>query len=476
MVLDKATPYQPLLPKTSHFPRDIAKAQEIIYTFLLEIVRDWPPETVLEEFKHLFIHHSNTISSSTIPCLYEIVFSSAEQEFHNTLKRSCYILINNWELTRQHHAIQALIQLFNDPIIAKPTLSPTLQRLRNWLKAFTESQDFEDLKLFASRHYDRDFKHWSERYTSYLLVPQYIDLNNPPEQRQAAMLLAKQLKDRFKLELAMYTARHQSTRAVESLPRNPTSLGDEVLRLIKVIVARRGRFSYTNLANIFIQQTRHLTYREFKASLQSYLFFALGNHDVATVLKEALSERITTLYSQHEDRPVDEALILRTCNRLVEWLTTENGGEPSSIFVLALSRGTPLTLVITLVKIILICRHVRMHLEARIADLIRHYENLSEDECQWVVNFFEVFRVTAAIYTENVEFNLVNMMHDRLEAHRASALSAHSIDGYRIFSQPKVTIAAQPPQTYSPLSPIDEAHDELHQPTSDDLFESIAAS
>lgn len=427
----------PALAKLNRFERNLPKAQEVIYNFLLDIVKDWSPEDVLNEFKHLFLHHSNTISSNTLPCLYEIVFSNQEQEFRNTLKRSCYILINNWELKRNHAAIQDLIRLFDDPIIYRHTVSPSLQRLRIWLRKFVESQDFEDLKLFATR-YEQELTHWSERYTSYLLVPQYVDLTNPLEQRQAARALSQKLKEEFKFRLAMYTAKTQSPTSPHNLTTNPTGLGDEVLRLVKLIVARRGFFSYANLANIFLRQTQTLTYGEFKQSLQKYLTFSLESNDVSQILEIQLREKLGQLYANHNDRTIDNALLLRTCNRIIDMLTIDSSHEPSQLFVLMLSKGSPLILVIALLKLILICRNARTHLESRIAALILHYQELSEEDCQWVINFFEVFRVTMAIYAENIRFNLVSMKGCYGDRTTSTRLAITELDDYRIFSQPVV--------------------------------------
>ncbi len=441
MVLDKLQEgYPPQNGQANRFQRDIPKAQETIYNYLLEIVKLWSPEEVLAEFSHLFIHHVNTISSHILPSLYEIVFSNQEIEFRNTLKRSCYILINNWDITRSHKTIQELIQTFNDPILDKPTMSPTLRRLRSWLKAFVESSDFEQLKLFASKYDDQGHRHWSERYTSYLLVPQYIDLNNPVEQRHAARALSKQLKERFKFDLAMYTARSQSNSSVingaeseKKSPKNPTGMGDEILHLVKMIVVRRGKFSHANLAHIFLSQTKSLTYLEFKLSLQRYLIFSLESHDFAKALKKQLFEKLEALYTNHHDKQIDDALLLRTCNRVIEYLTTENHQEPSSLFVQLLSQGNPLTLVVVLLKIVLICRHARTHLESRIANLVQYYKNYLEEDCRWVINFFEIFDITMAIYAENVEFNLVDMRGEtsaQIELQRSSEFGT-----YRIFSQ-----------------------------------------
>ncbi len=412
--------------------RNVQLAQETIYRFLLDIVKKWPPEEVLLEFKRLFFYHVDSTSSGAIHAIYEIVFSNDEAEFRNALKRCCYILVNNWDASRNYKPIQELVQQFQISTAEQNTISPTLKRLRSWVENFRNSQDYEQLKLFISRYDEQQKGHWSSRYTSYLLVPQYVDLANPVEQREAARALAKHLKDRFKFDLAMYVAKSQIAVPTEKVPKNPTMLGDDVLRLIKTIVAKRGRFSYANLANIFISQVEHLTYKEFKQSLKSYLVFSVESGEFASTLQARLIEKLESLYQDYDATPLSEALLLRTCNRIIEYLTTENRQEPSQLFVLLLSQGNPMTLVVVLLKIILICKHSRTHLEAQIADLIRYYENCPEDECDWIVNFLEIFNVTFAIHAENVHYNLIKM--DEAEV---AAASTSELDDYRIFSQMK---------------------------------------
>lgn len=436
MVLERVDhSHRPHFSSRRPFQRNIPLAQEVIYGYLLDIVKNWPPEEVLEEFKRLYIHHVNTFSSHILPALYEIVFSNHHAEFRNTLKRSCYILINNWELRRDHKHTQELIQLFDDPILHRPTVSPTLRRLRSWVSEFVESEDFQQIRLFTTRHEERK-THWTERYVSYLLVPQYADLRNPVEQRHAARALSRQLKEQFKFELAMYTAKSQTHVPVECLPKNPTALGDDVLRLVKSIVARRGMFSYGNLANIFVQQTQNLSYLEFKQCLKRYLIFSSGDQGHVETLRQQLWEQVDALYMDYHGQPISDALLLRTCNRIIEALTftsVEGGKEPSPLFLQAVSQGNPLTIAVLLLKLVLICRYSRTHLEARIAEIIQYYKDYPEEQCSWVIYFLEIFDITMAIYAENIEFNLVNMQG---EGHPSLfQVDPRMLDAYRIFSQ-----------------------------------------
>mgnify|MGYP001044443520 CR=1 FL=1 len=421
-------------PVMSQYRRDIPKAQQAIYEYLLDIVKDWPPEEVLEEFRHLFIHHVNTASSAILPAIYEIVFSNNEQEFCNTLKRSCYILINNWDISRNHESIRQIIKLFSDPVITRHTPSPTLRRLRTWLQKFIASRDFEELRLFTNRYDTSEIEHWSQRYASYLLVPQYVNLNNSVEQREAARTLSRKLKEKFKLNLAFYTALSTSAQAPERKIKNPTFLGDESLKLIKRVVARRGPFNYANLANIFRNQIQDLDYRSFKKSFREYLFYALDTRGVTDVLEKQFVPKLNDLYEVHDSKTIDDALLLRTSNRLVSYLTTADRNSPSSLFLGLMSQGNPLILVIILLKIVLVCPHVRTHLEARIADLIRYYESYSEEECQWVVVFFDVFNITMTIHAENTDYTLVSMRNSKPHADLAASDTQPS-EKYRVFSQ-----------------------------------------
>jgi hypothetical protein len=138
-----------------------------------------------------------------------------------------------WETAKVHPAISTTHLNLPD---TQKICTVTLKRLTLWRRDFVNSQDYQELKLFASKYENRHQEHWSKRYSSYLLVSQAVDVKKPLEQQEAARTYSKHLKEQFKLELAMYTARSSSTACQKSTSPNPTSLGDEVLRLIQEIL------------------------------------------------------------------------------------------------------------------------------------------------------------------------------------------------------------------------------------------------
>ncbi|MEH1858079.1 MAG: hypothetical protein V7L21_08760 [Nostoc sp.] len=413
---------------------DVQTAQEEVYSFFVEIVKKLPPEDILREFKGLFIDGLDSEYSDYIPGIYSIFLDDNEQEFYNTLKRCCYIIVNNWKTNRKDKYIQDLVNLFvSENLKIKDNNPPLVKTCKIWLENFANSKDYKDLKLFATKYEESSKGYWANRYTSYLLIDQSVNNKNSKEQQEAARRLSKQMKDKFKFELAMYIARSQSPISSTTRYKNPSILGDQALRLIKAIVLKRGVFSHDNIAHIFIKQTEKQTLKEFKINLEKYLFFSVDNQESVETWRQQFAHSLSLWKRDYNQEIITKEFFLRTCNRVIDYFTTENAKEPSQLFILLINQGHALTLVIILLKIILICRNSRTHLETRIAHLIRFYENYSEEECKEVINFIEIFNITFAIYAENVEYNLIKM-----EEEQQSCNQQLNLDSYRVFSQMKV--------------------------------------
>jgi len=80
----------------------------------------------------------------------------------------------------------------------------------------------------------------------------------------------------------------------------------------------------------------------------------------------------------------------------------------------------------------LICRYVKTHVEVCIANVVRYYEGYAEQDCAWVIKFLELFTIILTIYSENVEYSLVNMQNPTKTQH----LNAN-VEAQRIFSLQK---------------------------------------
>jgi len=417
-----------LLQEKQDEPASFYLEQQQLYSDLLAATRQMPPVESLAKFEGMFFGHSSSTGLDVSPFLYKILFANDETEFRNTLKRACYILVNNWERSCQSDMVHTLLALFDQSSLKKSTASLSMTRLRQWLLNFALSQDFEELKLYATQrigptHPDS----WSSRYATYQFAAQAMDDRNSLEQKEAARKMARRLKNKFKHELAMYTALSQSSRHLDRKYSNPTVLGDQVLRLIKAILMRRGQFSYRNVARLFQRQMASISYRDYKENLVDYLCFAIAQPEFVIALETALAQLLPQLYADQDKKEVDPSLVLRTCNRLIELLITEDNYRPSPLFERLMAQGNPLNLATLILKIILISPSSQLYLEARLASLINYYRPYMEAECRGIVQFLEICDVMFAIYSDNVEYSLVRIKLDQNEPEK--------MEDFHIFSR-----------------------------------------
>lgn len=411
-------------------------AQEIIYDCLLTTVQQDDPDAALTLFQRIFLDCTGTFCDAYFLAIQEIGFGNRSEVFHDALKRSCYILLNNWE-TRRHYAhISQLVQRLRSQSHIALTLAPWKMRLHQWRMRFIQGPDYQEMVLLSRRFEPEQpssrpakvtDKPWQERYAHYFLVHQYEDGTNPQEQRDTARRVASQMRYRFKLDLAMYVAHSQRPKTVTtadpklnrqiadrlnptaSTPHtNPTGLGDETLRLIKLIVMRSGYFSHENIAHIFKEQTAGLDYFSYKRSLVKYVVYSLKKQPFAQRFQEIITDKLDNTYTQHDDTIVTKSLGQRTCNQVARFLTTEDAQGPSELFTLLLTQGGALTLVIILLKLALLSPTVRNYLDLRVAYLVRYYAQFPAEECEWFSYFLDVFSVTFAIHAEGVRYSLVD--------------------------------------------------------------------
>lgn len=452
------------------------RAQAILFRYFLNLVAQDNPSRVIQAFSRLFIDHispddpeddavddpedaaqsrqvvSNraaTESPSPLQALYQLALLNEAAVFHQTLKRACYIVVNNWNHQRHEGLICELLRQFQLPTLQRSGDSRLQQRLRQWVRDFVASPDYQALLLFAGNcdltpHWEPRTTDlpalpalpppqptWSERYAAHVLAAQALNPDNSPEQRQAAAHRAQQLRDRFKFDLAWYMAKLQSPAADRHQLKNPTSLGDRVLQIVKTIVLRNGKQGYVSLAHLFLEQTRGLTYSGYKRSLFKYLVASTRQSDLNEKIRQKLQKRLENIEVHCQRDRLSNRLHQETCEQMIKFLMSETGHTPSSLFIVLLSQGNPLSLTILLLKLVLICPPARSQLDRCAAQLLQYYQAFESKDCRWVAYFFDILNVTFAIYTENIHYNIVELPPSK----NSSANGKARFDRYRIFSQ-----------------------------------------
>jgi hypothetical protein len=425
------------------YSQGIEQAQQRIYEFFLEIVRFKSPDEALAEFKHLFINFDSKHNLEITQALDQILTAYNEKEFCYTLKRCCYILINNWTVNNNRICIQSLIDVCDQPSIHKKPVSIKLRTLRIWLQMFVKSEDFQALKLFALHVEDHHDQNWCNRFASYLLAYQYIDPASPLEQRQAANLLAQKIKNKFKFDLAMYTARSglQSPLQAQQNCSNPTSLSDNVINLVTIMLTKKGILNCKELAVKFLVNIENLSYQDFKIKLLEYLDFSIADAEISQTVQTKLQESLSELEPQRDISTVNTSLILKTSKYLISEITTSDRQQPTELFNILLHHTNPINLVVLLLKILLLNQSMLPYLDLRVASIIKYYSQYSESKCKSVIAFIDMLNIAFAIYVGETRYNIVQMNPYELSTSREDETQPTShtpkLDAkkYRIFSQ-----------------------------------------
>ncbi|MBD2177170.1 hypothetical protein H6F42_09635 [Pseudanabaena sp. FACHB-1998] len=423
------------------YSQGIEQAQKRIYEFFLDIVRQKSPEVVLAEFKHLFINFGDRRNPEILQALDQILTAYNEKEFFYTLRRCCYILINNWSVSSNRIYIQYLIDLFHHPSISKKTNSSKLKTLRIWLQLFIDSEDFQYLKLFTL-YLDgdnREERNWSDRFASYLLAYHYTNPTSSLEQRQAANLLAYKMKEKFKFDLAMYTARIGGVDRQHGTINNPTSLSDNVINLVTLLLTKKSVLNCQDLSSQFVKKSSQVLYSDYKIHLLKYLDFSIADAEISETVQNKIYDSLWQLKAERHDFCPNSALILRTSKHLIHDITISDRGHPTELFNILLHHTNPLNLVVLLLKILLINDAIRPYLELKIASIIKYYSRYSESKCKSVIAFIDMLNIALALYAGETRYNIVRMnpyvSDDKNTDDTDSLISQFDMQEYRIFSQ-----------------------------------------
>ena len=343
------------------YSQGIEQAQKRIYEFFLDVVRCKSPDLVLVDFRNLFINFNDGNNPEITHALDQILTAYNEKEFFYTLKRCCYILINNWTVSNKRDYIQSLIDTFNHHSIHKKPKSLKLRTLRIWLQIFVKSEDFQSLKLFTL-HLEDQVNHdqnWGNRFASYLLAYQYTNPSSSQEQRQAANLLAQKMKDKFKFDLAMYTARIGTQSSPQNHSTNPTSLSNNVINLVTLMLTKKSVLNCQQLAINFLENIQNLSYQEFKFGLLKYIDFSMADAEISETVQTKLHHGLRDLSSNYHDDPVSNLLILKTAKYLISEITISDRDQPTELFNILLHHTNPINLVMLLVKLLLLNESIR---------------------------------------------------------------------------------------------------------------------
>ncbi|MDY6786426.1 MAG: hypothetical protein SW833_28600 [Cyanobacteriota bacterium] len=411
--------------------------EQQLYDHILDCVRTESPEQLLERFRQLFIE-ARDYSDPEIRLVVSTLARAkeAEETFKLVLNRCCHILVNRWQIqSKQHSYIPELVALFEQTPPSGSSQSRGTRRIRYLVEQFKESEHYLTLQRLArvvqAPKRDRDsgskpIANLIERYP-YLYEHCLLSGNSSYEHQQTVRQIQTRIQQRFEFDLSQFVtykvrlarvAREEQVQPGKqrqlSPVANPTLLSDgELGAALKQFIGQvEGRYTYRDLAQHFLVQSQQLgSYREFKEELYNYLVGSIAPKYRKLQFNEKLYDYLDNTLTRYDAQRPNDFLILRTSSQLLNFLVVESPQQLEHyIFVDMITNMGATPTVGLLLKVALLCRQVKPHLEKRFSILFNHYEFSAEDGVPWLVQTMENVHIALSIHFGSADVSVLKQI------------------------------------------------------------------
>ncbi|AFY41015.1 hypothetical protein [Nostoc sp. PCC 7107] len=406
-----------------------------IYQHLLHLVQVKSPHEMIERCRALFIEGADYPEPEILLILDKItVCKTAVHEFKFFINRCCHILINRWHMQPQlHYAIPELVKLFE----LSPTRSRTtsfryrnIRRLRELIQMFLVSEQYLILRRFVqviTKTTEENINHVPQPLISlirrypYLYEHCLISDDSTFEHQWRVKQIQAQVQKQFEVDLSQYvTYQVRRTQLIKKVSvdqadrilrpvNNPTLLSDRQLHdtLQHFIGKVEGNYTYQELAQKFLHSSQQVNcFRDFKDNLYEYLISSITGVSGKRQLQQKLYTQLKKTLPQADQQKLDEFLIIRACNQLLNFLIVEShlSIQHFNFIDLITNQGTIVTTGL-LLKILLICPKAKSYLEKRLTTLFHHYEFSNTRDIMWLVQVLEQVNIAMILYFGNIDIS-----------------------------------------------------------------------
>lgn len=335
-------------PKNEKTPGEIE--EEISQYFLFKVEYE-SAKWMFNEFDSLFILGAKVSNKTMQKYLDQLIELEEEQVFLHTLKRCCFVLLNNWKTIRNYEYCEKLITFLNgvknNIVIPKNKIDEI--RIK-WIIKFLKSDDFENMKNFAIGGSPNFAKHIQS-------VP------------------SSQIKTNInKTEYVSYLSHKYNEKFIEK---------------------------YALKAQDFKQKSLGYPYASIKSDLYNYLFDDIETHEIFDLIKEKVYQDIDNYYEDEQDKLWDINLALRTFNKILDKITISKEKSPSTVFMCLITQGNLSLWVNILIKIVLVVPDSTKYLDHCISSLIDYYRQASTFDFDWLINMLSSIKryTTVEVYS-----------------------------------------------------------------------------
>ncbi len=386
--------------------RKSIKEEQLLYQHLQHLARHQEPEGSIDNFKTLFIDASGYFISEIWQAMETIIDADPdEDDFHNILNRSCYILINRWLQTPQlQKSIPDLVNLFQ----VKPNRLATCwtsKRIRTLTSSFTETEKYLALKRLArmfireveenTKIEDKTLGKLINRYP-YLYENSFINEDTTDEEREEIIKIRQKQQQKYEVDLSKYITYQRLPRKSNSV-ENPTLMKNEELNdAIQYFTGKvDGGQTLRNQAERFrCYCDLTYSYRSFKDGLYEYLTDTIDYGYGKRKFNHKLYHKLQHTFSQNNSNKPNNFLIFSTCKNLLNFIVIDSLEQPKHfVFYDLINNLGTIRVIGMLLKIVLFCRQAKPYLEQRFSILFNHYQGSTSGKVWWLVKSMETLNV-----------------------------------------------------------------------------------
>jgi hypothetical protein len=429
-----------LIIKTTINPswQELTQEEITIYEHLDYLVHSYSSSKIITEFNRLIILGKGEENSKVRVAWENIFLSQSSQDFFNlVIYRCCLIIINSWltepELRKD---IYLLISLFTG--VSSETTSCDRRRkiLVERISKFKETEKYLKLQRLIKISEANNSKNSADRIVIGDLIKRYPFLykycllgeDHLYEEEKTIQKLEYEEQKAFEVKFSQYIiyrarllqiarARQLSHGAGKLIRKidNPTLLSEkQIKKAIKQYIGKiDSQHTCWQLAHRFLAEHRlPTTYQIFKYNLYQYLVYSLEAKYSQYNFQHRLKKKIENIFPEYNSQKLDRALLRRTCNQLIKFLTIENAQQcdPYPFIDLVTNLGVSATIGL-LMRIVVLSPDLKPELEKRFAIFFMHYESLTEKQAPWLLKSLENLQIAFSIYFGKVDLSVTKLIY-----------------------------------------------------------------
>ncbi|MEA5511863.1 hypothetical protein VB715_18995 [Crocosphaera sp. UHCC 0190] len=393
----------------------------LLYEHFFNYVQTESSAKIVERFGWL-LNEYEKYPNSNIQTVLETMNDSSitQKDCYYFLNRCCQLFISYWSIQSENKAaIFNLLALFKNLQLSEKSSYKLSKTWQQSIKKFPETPQYIKLQRLA--------RILNPRLASDAPKPEYLgdllgrypflykhcllDNDNIKEYRRLLSRLKLQQQKAFEQGLTKSVIDHKQKLQIErirqlsgqssqlfSIVKNPTLLSGKAFR---IALEYFTEICQKKTITLFSNEGESLQFREFKIWLENYLVQDVGEQSGQRPLKQHLTAKIPLLFSNCDEQPLNEFLILRTCTQLLNELGVDPNQKANHLTFINLTNCLGATQMASLLlKLVLLAPKLQSSLRQRLARLFEYYESTSIEQSLWLIYVLENFLLAFTMWEE----------------------------------------------------------------------------